>query len=92
MPDVGSRKILIDFDGVYMNSSVYINGHLLGTNPYGYTSFQNDLTPYLNPAGTPNVVAVRVEIHPPTSRWDSGAGSAGYGGWQARAPSGRHAP
>ena len=74
LPDVGSRKILIDFDGVYMNSSVYINGHLLGTHPYGYTSFQYDLTPYLNPAGTPNVLAVRVENNQPTSRWYSGSG------------------
>ena len=66
LPDVGAKKVLIDFDGVYMNSSVYINGHLLGTHPYGYTSFQYDLTPYLNAPGVPNVLAVRVENDEPT--------------------------
>lgn len=50
----------IEFDGVYMNSSVYINGHLLGTRPYGYISFGYDLTPYLNWNG-PNILAVRVD-------------------------------
>lgn len=74
LPDVGKKKVLVDFDGVYMNSSVYINGHLLGTHPYGYTSFQYDLTPYLNTHGTPNVLAVRVENNQPTSRWYSGSG------------------
>ena len=54
----------IEFDGVYMNSSVYINGHLLGTRPYGYISFGYDLTPYLNWNG-PNITAVRSII--PTS-------------------------
>ena len=39
------KSIRIEFDGVYMNSSVWINGHLLGTRPYGYISFSYDLTP-----------------------------------------------
>jgi len=43
-----SRKLYtIEFDGVYMNSTVWINGHELGTWPYGYSSFSYDLTPYL---------------------------------------------
>jgi beta-galactosidase len=43
-----------------MNATVYINGHELGTHPYGYTSFFHDLTPYLK-SGANNVLAVRVD-------------------------------
>ena len=42
-----SKRFFIDFDGVYMNSEVYLNGTLLGKRPYGYISFRYDLTPYL---------------------------------------------
>jgi len=64
----------IEFDGVYMNSSVYINGHLLGTRPYGYISFSYDLTPYINWDGE-NVIAVKVDnSDQPNSRWYSGCG------------------
>ncbi len=64
----------IEFDGVYMNSSVYINGHLLGTRPYGYISFSYDLTPYINWDGD-NVIAVKVDnSDQPNSRWYSGCG------------------
>ena len=67
-------KYFIEFDGVYMNSSVYINGHLLGTRPYGYSSFEYDLTPYLNRNGD-NVIAVKVDnTDQPNSRWYSGCG------------------
>ena len=66
--------INIEFDGVYMNSSVYINGHLLGTRPYGYISFSYNLTPYINWGGE-NVIAVRVDnSDQPNSRWYSGCG------------------
>ena len=66
--------ISIEFDGVYMNSSVYINGHLLGTRPYGYISFSYDLTPYINWGGK-NVIAVKVDnSDQPNSRWYSGCG------------------
>lgn len=68
------KKVFIDFDGVYMNSEVYINGILLGKRPYGYISFRYDLTPYLN-LGEENVVAVRVDNQEqPNSRWYSGCG------------------
>jgi beta-galactosidase len=67
------QKVLIDFDGVYMNSQVWINGTSLGTRPYGYTSFEYDLTPYLKFGGT-NVIAVRVDNKQPNSRWYSGSG------------------
>ena len=68
------QVLSIEFDGVYMNSSVYINGHLLGTRPYGYISFCYDLTPYINWGGD-NVIAVKVDnSDQPNSRWYSGCG------------------
>ncbi len=68
------KMIYIDFDGVYMNSTVYINGHELGTRPYGYASFSYDITPWLKKDGE-NVIAVRVDnSEQPNSRWYSGCG------------------
>lgn len=67
------QRLQVQFDGVYMNASVWLNGHLLGTHPYGYTPFWYDLTDYLNPAG-PNVLAVQVQNEGVTSRWYSGSG------------------
>lgn len=67
-------KYFIEFDGVYMNSSVYLNGHLLGFRPYGYSSFEYDMTPYLNKDGD-NVLSVKVDnSDQPNSRWYSGCG------------------
>jgi beta-galactosidase len=63
----------IRFDGVYMNSEVWINGHSLGIHPYGYTSFAYDLTPFLSHDGE-NVLAVRVRNEGANSRWYSGSG------------------
>lgn len=68
-----NKRIRIDFDGVYMNSTVYINGHKLGDHPYGYTPFSYDLTDYLNKEGE-NVLSVRVDHQIPSSRWYSGSG------------------
>src|ERR1700746_3859994 len=56
---VCDKKFSICFDGVYMNSDVWINEHHLGNHPYGYTPFYYDLTPYLKPNGEENVLAVR---------------------------------
>lgn len=68
------KKVFIDFDGVYMNSEVFINGVSLGKRPYGYISFRYDLTPYLK-IGEENVIAVRVDNQEqPNSRWYSGCG------------------
>ncbi|GAA3945612.1 DUF4982 domain-containing protein [Chitinophaga oryziterrae] len=64
----------IRFDGVYMDSDVWLNGHHLGNHPYGYTPFTYDLTPYLAPAGKMNVLAVRVKNTGTNTRWYSGAG------------------
>ena len=63
----------IRFDGVYMNSEVWINGHSLGIHPYGYTPFAYDLTPFLSSDGE-NVLAVRVRNEGANSRWYSGSG------------------
>ena len=68
------KKVFIQFDGVYMNADVWLNGHHLGNHPYGYTAFVHDLTEHLNPAGTPNVVAVEVKNEGYNSRWYSGSG------------------
>lgn len=70
-----SDKIIrIDFDGVYMNSEVFINGKSLGKRPYGYISFGYDITPYLK-WNEKNVIAVRVDnSEQPNSRWYSGCG------------------
>jgi beta-galactosidase len=68
------KNIYIDFDGIYKNSEVWINGHYLGKRPNGYISFRYDLTPYLN-HGKPNVIAVKVDnSEQPNSRWYSGSG------------------
>ena len=69
------RLVGIQFDGVYQHSTVWINGHELGTRPYGYSTFQYDLTPFLQFGSTPNVLAVRVDNSAqPNSRWYSGSG------------------
>jgi beta-galactosidase len=64
----------LQFDGVYMNSDVWLNGKHLGFHPYGYTPFCYDITSSLNPVGQPNVVAVRVRNEGLNSRWYSGSG------------------
>ena len=57
--NITDKKVTIYFDGVYMNSDVWINEHHLGNHPYGYTPFYYDITPYLKQNGE-NVLAVRV--------------------------------
>ena len=54
-----TSQYFLEFDGVYMNSTVYVNGHKVGYRPYGYSSFEYDITPYLKEGE--NVVAVRVD-------------------------------
>ena len=74
-PDLSGKKVWILFDGVYRNSEVWINGHYLGIRPYGYSSFYYDLTPYMNPAGKENILAVKVNTtEQPNSRWYTGSG------------------
>ncbi len=72
--DDQDKIIYLQFDGVYMNADVWINGQHIGNHPYGYTSFYHDITPYLNPAGQENIVAVQVKNEGKNSRWYSGSG------------------
>jgi beta-galactosidase len=75
LPSSSKNKIAqLYFDGVYMNSEVWINGHYLGIHPYGYTPFYYDITPYLKKAGENNLLAVKVSNHGKNSRWYSGSG------------------
>lgn len=67
------RTASLEFDGVYMNSDVWINGVHLGRRPYGYIGFAYDITAHL--ASGTNVVAVRVDNSAqPNSRWYTGSG------------------
>ncbi|MFW6290244.1 MAG: glycoside hydrolase family 2 TIM barrel-domain containing protein, partial [Mariniphaga sp.] len=68
------KIIKVLFDGVYMNADVWINGHHLCSQPYGYSAFWFDLTPHLHPAGEENVLAVQVKNEGKNSRWYSGSG------------------
>jgi len=76
LPSSAKDKLVsIEFDGVYKNSEVWINGHYLGKRPYGYVAFSYDLTPHLLPAPQKNVIAVKVDnSQQPDSRWYSGSG------------------
>ena len=67
------ERYVIEFDGVYMNSTVWVNGCLVGNYPYGYSSFAYDLTRFLVKGR--NVIAVKVDnSKQPNSRWYSGSG------------------
>ena len=69
------KLIYIEFDGVYKNSDVWINGNHLGRRPYGYSSFRYELTPHLLYGEEENVLAVKVDnSQQPNSRWYSGSG------------------
>lgn len=69
------KRISVEFDGVYMDASVYCNGEEVGRHPYGYTGFAFDLTGPLHTDGsTANVIAVQVRNQLPSSRWYSGSG------------------
>ncbi len=74
-PSQKNKCIFIDFDGVYCNSEVWINGHYLGLRPYGYSSFRYQLTPFLKYGKDLNVIAVKVDNSKQSnSRWYSGSG------------------
>ena len=75
LADSAGKQVVVEFDGVYMNSEVWINGQFLGRKPYGFTGFRYDLTEFLNTNGTPNVLAVRVDDSlEPSVRWYAGSG------------------
>ena len=68
-----SKRLLIQFDGVYMNAEVWLNGRALGIHPYGYTSFWFDITDKVR-FESANVLAVKVRNEGENSRWYSGSG------------------
>jgi beta-galactosidase len=69
------RRVVVEFDGVYQNSEVWINGQYLGKRPYGYISFNYDITPHVAFGARDNVIAVKVDnSHQPNCRWYSGSG------------------
>jgi beta-galactosidase len=72
--NIQDKRVFIEFDGVYMNSDVWLNGVHLGNRPYGYSSFQYELTPHLKFGDGINVLAVRAKVQQPCTRWYSGAG------------------
>ena len=70
-----ARLHKIQFDGVYQNSEVWINGSYLGKRPNGYIGFEYDLTPYLNFGSKDNTIVVKADnSDQPNSRWFSGSG------------------
>lgn len=69
-----NKKLTIYFEGVYMNSEVFVNGVSLGIRPYGFSSFYYDITPYIN-IGKKNVIAVKVDnSQQKNCRWYTGSG------------------
>jgi beta-galactosidase len=69
------KRVVLQFDGVYQRSEVWMNGNSLGMRPYGFTTFSYDLTEHLKPAGRTNQIAVRVDNSlQPNCRWYTGSG------------------
>jgi beta-galactosidase len=70
-----TKKVVLEFDGVYMNSDVWINGQFLGRKPYGFNGFRYDVSEYLKRDGSSNVITVRVDDSAePSLRWYAGSG------------------
>ncbi|AOS45677.1 Beta-galactosidase [Lacunisphaera limnophila] len=67
------RRIVLEIDGAMAHSLVWLNGQFVGGWPYGYSSYQLDLTPYIKP-GQPNVLAIRLDNPTESSRWYPGSG------------------
>lgn len=73
--ELSGKSILLNFDGVYKDATVYVNGEKIGEHHYGYTPFAFDISDKLIFDGkTDNLVAVKVEHQTPSSRWYSGSG------------------
>ncbi len=72
---LAEKRVFLEFDGIYRDSHVFINGHLAGHRPCGYASFSYDITSFLNGAGEENLIEVTVDNSlQPNSRWYSGSG------------------
>ena len=68
------RRVALHFEGIYMNSAVYVNGHRAGGWPYGYTSFTVEATPYLNTGGENEIVVSVDNSQQKNCRWYTGSG------------------
>ena len=71
--DMKGKQLTLQFDGVYMNTTVWLNGQLLGNHPYGYTGFRFNITDRIK-KGAENIIAVKVSNEGRNSRWYSGSG------------------
>ena len=69
-----NKDVRINFDGVYMDSKIYVNGKFVGHYPSGYNHFSYDITEFLNKDGSENSITVQVTNKQPSSRWYSGSG------------------
>lgn len=67
-----SGRVLLNFDGVYMNSTLFVNGKEAGSWTYGYSAFEHDITDFLHEGE--NELLLRVSHQSPNTRWYSGAG------------------
>jgi beta-galactosidase len=67
------RRIYLDIDGAMSHAAVWLNGQFVGGWPYGYASWRLDLTPYVK-SGSENVLAIRLDNPPDSSRWYPGGG------------------
>lgn len=67
-----SGRVLLNFDGVYMNSTLFVNGKESGSWTYGYSAFEHDITDFLHEGE--NELLLRVSHQSPNTRWYSGAG------------------
>lgn len=73
--DYAAKTVMINFDGVYSDAYVYVNGEYVGENHYGYNSFAFDISKYVVCDDvTENVIAVKAVNNIPSSRWYSGSG------------------
>jgi beta-galactosidase len=73
LPADQGRRVFLDVDGAMAYATVWLNGHFVGGWPYGYASWRLDLTPWLNVGGD-NVLAIRLDNPPDSSRWYPGGG------------------
>lgn len=73
--EMKGKKISINFGGIYMDSTTYVNGKMVGNYPYGYSPFAYDITNFVTADGvTENVISIKVNHQQPSSRWYSGSG------------------
>ncbi|MEM3648745.1 MAG: glycoside hydrolase family 2 TIM barrel-domain containing protein [Thermoproteota archaeon] len=72
--DWEGKKVILEFEGVYMNAVVHFNSNIVAKHPYGYTSFHCDLTPYLLYGGENKIRVFVNNSAQPNTRWYSGSG------------------